>query len=242
MKTTNVFGIPFANLDIAEVASNIVDSCYDKKIIVTPNVDHIVRLQNPGDFRDVYMSSDLFLNDSRILKILSKLIGKPIDTLIPGSDLTKKIFDIIKDRKDIPIAIIGANKEAVSKLKAIYNINNITHYNPPMGFHTSEIEIEKCVSVCMESKAVICFLAVGSPKQELLAQKLRTESAPGCYLCIGASLLFLVGEEKRAPIFIQKIALEWLFRLMQSPRRLWKRYLKDGPKIFIIAIKEIFRS
>jgi N-acetylglucosaminyldiphosphoundecaprenol N-acetyl-beta-D-mannosaminyltransferase len=242
MKPFKVFGIPFLQVEIKEVVNSIINRQYDGKVIVTPNVDHVVRLENSIDFQKLYMTADVFLNDSRVLKGLSSLIGRPIGSLIPGSDLTEQLFESFKDRKDINISVIGAEDSVVERIKLKYNIDNIYHYNPPMGFHTSEAELQRCVELCKSARSDVCFLAVGSPKQEILASRLRAEEVSGCYLCIGASLLFLVGDEKRAPKFVQKLSLEWLFRLLQSPRRLARRYLIDGLRIFPILLREIFNK
>ncbi|MBE0363254.1 hypothetical protein PULV_a3880 [Pseudoalteromonas ulvae UL12] len=242
MSFTNVFDVAFSKFEIHSFTSEILKNKFNKKIIVTPNVDHIVRLNKDANFRDIYLAADIFVNDSRILKFLSKLIRKPINSLIPGSDLTAFLFDkIATEYKGVKVAVIGGEESVITKIKAKYQIHNIPHYNPPMGFHTDEAELQKCIDLCKSADADIIFLAVGSPKQEIVAARLRNENVNGCYLCIGASLLFLAGEEKRAPLFIQKIHCEWLFRLLQSPRRLAKRYLVDGLRIIPICIKEYFR-
>lgn len=239
MSKKTVFGIPFSNIGLGAAAQSILSGRYDGKIIVTPNVNHVSRLHEDSSFKKIYLASDVFLNDSRILGILSKLVRKPIKYLVPGSDLTAMLFDMLKNQTDTSIAIIGGNDEVLSDLKKIYGLKKISHYNPPMDFHLSELEMNKCLSVCREASASICFLAVGSPKQEFLADYLRSNGVKGCYLCIGASLLFLTGKEKRAPLFMRKLALEWLFRLLQSPRRLFKRYVFDMPKISKIFINEL---
>ena len=80
-----------------------------------------------------------------------------------------------------------------------------------------------------------CFLAIGSPQQEIIAQKLKGRGvARGLALCIGASIDFITGAEKRAPLWIRKSGFEWVFRLVQNPRRLAKRYLVRGPRIFLL--------
>jgi UDP-N-acetyl-D-mannosaminuronic acid transferase (WecB/TagA/CpsF family) len=77
-------------------------------------------------------------------------------------------------------------------------------------------------------------LAIGSPQQEIIAQRLKERGiARGLALCVGASINFLTGIEKRAPLWMREAGLEWLYRLTKNPRRLWKRYLVRGPKIFL---------
>ena len=239
---TNVFNIPFYNRTLICFADEIMRGDFEKKMIVTPNVDHIVRLESDKYFRENYLQSDVFVNDSRILRLISRIIGTSSLNLIPGSDLTAYLFEQMLSSCEHPkIAIIGADVSVIEKIKEKYNLDNVVHHNPPMGFHESEIEVQKCVDLCFSANAKIIFLAVGSPKQEILAKRLRDNSVPGCYLCIGASLLFLAGEERRAPLFIQKMHCEWLFRLLQNPRRLARRYLIDGLRIIPISIREFLK-
>jgi exopolysaccharide biosynthesis WecB/TagA/CpsF family protein len=103
-----------------------------------------------------------------------------------------------------------------------------------MGFINDPVAVEDCLSFIESASPFrFCFLAVGSPQQEAIAQALRARGAArGLALCIGASLNFITGLEKRAPLWMQKMALEWLYRLLQNPRRLARRYLIRGPRIF----------
>jgi exopolysaccharide biosynthesis WecB/TagA/CpsF family protein len=81
------------------------------------------------------------------------------------------------------------------------------------------------------------FIAVGSPQQEILARRIAEQSdASGCALCVGAGIDFVIGRQRRAPFIIQRMGLEWAHRLLQNPRRMWRRYLVDGPKILPLFI------
>ncbi|MFB9137080.1 WecB/TagA/CpsF family glycosyltransferase [Vibrio olivae] len=235
---TTVFGIRFFNIGLNSMADDILGGKYNQKMIVTPNVDHVIRYEKDRHFHDIYAKADVYLNDSRVLKLFSQAIGNPINSLVSGSDLTARLFEQLTSHQSISVAIIGASEEVVAKIAEIYPIAKLTHHNPPMGFDSDERQIDKCVAVCQQANADIVFLAVGSPKQEIVADRLRAQGVSGCYLCIGASLLFLAGEEKRAPEFVRRANCEWLFRLAQSPKRLAKRYLVDGWQIVPIVLKE----
>jgi exopolysaccharide biosynthesis WecB/TagA/CpsF family protein len=234
-----IFELNFFDVTIESMVESIIDGSCENKIVVTPNVDHVIRYHKDNEFRKIYSSSDIFLNDSRILRLMSKFTRNRLESLVPGSDLTAVIFDKISGENNIKIAVIGGSKEIISTIEEKYSISKIVHYNPPMGFHTDNNEMKKCVDVCKAAAADIVFLAVGSPKQEMVAKQLKEANVSGCYLCIGASLLFLAGEEKRAPEFVRKVNCEWLYRLLQNPKRLAKRYLIDGWGILPILIKEI---
>tara|TARA_R110002124_G_scaffold68695_2_gene185528 strand:- start:13529 stop:14266 length:738 start_codon:yes stop_codon:yes gene_type:complete len=206
--------------------------------VVTPNVDHIVRLNSNLDFKKLYQQADITVNDSRILNLLSKIAHVDIGDVIPGSDLTRKLIENLPCN-DYPISVIGASDETIKFVSDKYNLMYLHHYNPPMGFIDDAIEVNKCIDFVLNNPSKIIFICVGSPRQEILSMKLKAAGATGVALCVGASFLFLSGEEKRAPNIIQKLSLEWLFRLLQSPKRLFKRYIVDGVKIVPIFLKYI---
>jgi exopolysaccharide biosynthesis WecB/TagA/CpsF family protein len=195
--------------------------------VITPNIDHLVRLveSNGSDgLQKIYNNAALNLCDSRVLEKLLKLKGLHVNEVIPGSTLTKKIFDGVLN-KESKVLIIGADFNVLDDLREKYNEFNIQHYNPPMGFIDNTGEVEITLEVIKKSTANFIFLAIGSPRQEILAGLIKDRNLiDGVVLCIGASILFLTGAEKRAPYLIQKMHLEWAYRMLQDPKRLVKRY------------------
>jgi exopolysaccharide biosynthesis WecB/TagA/CpsF family protein len=108
-----------------------------------------------------------------------------------------------------------------------------------MGFIKSGAEVTKCVDFVVNTQAPLVFLAVGMPQQEFLAQHIANHpQARGVGLCIGASIDFLTGSQRRAPLWVQKAGLEWLHRLLSNPRRLASRYLIECPRIFYLICME----
>jgi exopolysaccharide biosynthesis WecB/TagA/CpsF family protein len=132
--------------------------------------------------------------------------------------------------------MVGGSAEQAQELRARFGLKALRHIDPPMNFIRDEVAVESCLRAIEESSPFrFCFLAIGSPQQEIIAQKLKERGvARGLALCIGASINFITGAERRAPLWIRKSGLEWLFRLVQSPRRLAKRYLLRGPRIFLL--------
>ncbi|NNC38190.1 MAG: glycosyltransferase [Acidimicrobiales bacterium] len=211
------------------------------RYIVTPNVDHLVRLNKEPDlYGPLYKGSWLSVCDSRILELLAKFTGIPLKA-VPGSDLTAQLFDnVIK--KDEPINVIGGDEDVITKVKERYGLTALNHCQPPMGLRHNPDEVVKCAEFIANNPARYTFICVGSPQQEMVAMaaKQRGDCA-GLGLCVGASLDFLAGKVKRAPKWMQFMRTEWLYRLLSEPRRLWKRYLVDGPRIFAIWAKWIFK-
>ena len=210
------------------------------RFIVTPNVDHLVRVsKEPDVFNPLYEASWLSVCDSRILELLAKFSGIPLKA-VPGSDLTQQLFDNVIT-KDDPITVIGADKEIIETVKSLYGLDKINHYEPPFGLRHKPDEVAKTAEFIAKNPARYVFICVGSPQQEMVAKAcLDRGDCVGLGLCVGASLDFLSGRTKRAPKWMQNARIEWLHRLASEPKRLWKRYLIDGPKIFWLWIKWSF--
>jgi exopolysaccharide biosynthesis WecB/TagA/CpsF family protein len=201
--------------------------------VVTPNVDHLIRYHDEASFRSQYADAAYVLLDSRFLSYVFR-ISKAIHIRVcPGSDLTAELFARIIGCDD-RIVLIGGSDEQARALARRYGLNSLRHYNPPMGFIRDPREVERCVEfIEAASPFRFCFLALGAPQQEVVAQRLKARgSAKGMALCIGASINFLTGVERRAPLWMQRIGMEWLYRLCQDPARLAQRYLIRGPRVF----------
>lgn len=234
--TTDFLGLNFQRADQKAILEDIAARHQSEPFsyVLTPNVDHVVRLQHSrSDLWPAYRHAWLTLCDSRILARLARKSGLKLP-IVTGSDLTAAMFrDVIRpaDR----IAILGGSEEAVDQLRRAYGLTDVVHHNPPMGFITDDVAVVQATDFLIEAKARYSFLAVGSPQQEILACRVeRSGKATGIGLCVGASLEFLTGAQVRAPRFVQRLSLEWLFRLVSQPGRLWRRYLIDGPMIFQI--------
>jgi exopolysaccharide biosynthesis WecB/TagA/CpsF family protein len=201
--------------------------------VVTPNVDHLVRFYEDPTFRDHYRKADYVLLDSRFAARALRLIKGVKLRVCTGSDLTAALFSRVVTSSD-RVVLIGGSREQASIIRMLYGLTNVHHHNPPMGFTDDPKAVEECLQFIEEQSPFrFCFLAVGSPQQEALAALLQTRGvARGLALCVGASLNFITGNEKRAPQWMQEMAFEWLYRLVQDPRRLATRYLWRGPRFF----------
>jgi N-acetylglucosaminyldiphosphoundecaprenol N-acetyl-beta-D-mannosaminyltransferase len=238
-----LYGMPFHDLAPDEALALILerDPSASFAYVVTPNVDHVVRLhRSPHEVRRYYQDAWLSLCDSAVLAFLSLTAGRRLQ-LVAGSDLVEALFARL-DPTD-RLLVIGCEPSAISALEQRYGLRDIAHHNPAMGFADDPAELQACVDFAVSHPARFVFLAVGSPRQEMLAQRLRQSGAVrGIGLCVGSSLRFLAGDERRAPRALRGSGFEWLFRLVHDPRRLWRRYLVDGPVIFRIAAREALAS
>src|SRR5665213_185835 len=212
--------------------------CESFGYVVTPNVDHLIRFYDDAQFRALYEDAAYVLLDSRFLaRWLAIARGQHV-RVCPGSDLTLQLMSSTVSPED-RIVVVGAEAAQAHRLSQQFNLRQLIHIDPPMGFINDTSELERCLQqIEAVSPFRYCFLAIGSPQQEVLARHLKARHrARGLALCIGASINFLTGAERRAPRWMQRLALEWLFRLMQDPGRLGRRYLVRGPRIFQILPK-----
>lgn len=231
-------GVGFDLMTMDEVLSQLAEvspaSAYG--YVVTPNVDHVVRLDEAAELRPLYAGADLSLCDSRIIAHLARSKGLSLP-LVPGSDLTMRLFsDVIKAGDHI--AIIGGDSDMVADLGKHFPGVVLLHYEPPMGLRRNEAARAEAARFIAEARARFTFIAVGSPQQEMIAAAVRSfPQATGMALCIGASLDFITERQRRAPKIMQKLSLEWVHRLASDPKRMWRRYLVEGPRIFLMAAR-----
>jgi exopolysaccharide biosynthesis WecB/TagA/CpsF family protein len=201
--------------------------------VVTPNIDHVIRLHDDAEFRALYADAAYVLLDSRLLAYILRLIYGMHPEVCTGSDLTARLFTEII-RPDDAIVLIGSSERQAAQLRERFGLKQLRHYNPPMGFIKDPTAVEECLRFVEANNPFrFCLIAVGTPQGEALARQLKARGrAKGLTFCIGASINFLTGTERRAPYWMRSCGLEWLFRLALSPRRLAGRYLLRGPRIF----------
>ncbi len=201
--------------------------------VVTPNVDHVVRL-NRDDFRHARLYERAWLStcDSRILAGLARLTGTSLP-VVAGCDVVQDLLDHVIS-PDEPVTIIGCEDEVISALRRRYGLSRIAHHYPPFGFMNRPKQVDAAVDFVLANPSRFVFLAVGSPRQELLADRIAaTGQAVGTGLCVGVALHVAAGVRSRGPVWARRLGLEWAARLAQEPGRLWRRYLIDGPSVFV---------
>lgn len=239
MKSYDFLGTTFMPLTLGQTQEHVAARApqAEFKYVVTPNVDHIVRLwKQTATYKPLYNGAWLSVCDSRILEVLAKLSGIPLSP-VPGSDLTAALFQH-EIKPDEPVNVIGADKEIIDILRRDFGLTKLNHHEPPWGLKNKPDDIAACAEFVAKNPARFTFIVVGSPQQEMVAQACEARGdCTGIGLCVGASLEFLTGRVKRAPKWMQNARIEWLHRLASEPKRLWKRYLLDGPKIFLIWLR-----
>jgi exopolysaccharide biosynthesis WecB/TagA/CpsF family protein len=227
-----LLGVRFDALDLVDALSLLAarDPAAPFAYVVTPNADHWIRLQDQPALRPLYEAAWLSLCDSRILRLLAARRGVALE-LAPGSDLTQRLFDEVIG-PETPVTVIGGTAAVVETLRARYRLARLAHHNPPMGFIRDPAAVAETVDFVRAHPAQFVFLCVGSPQQEKLAAAIvAAGGVTGIGLCVGAAAEFVAGVKQRAPDWVQRANLEWLHRLGSEPRRLWRRYLLEAPRL-----------
>ncbi|WP_035668036.1 WecB/TagA/CpsF family glycosyltransferase [Flavobacterium sp. 83] len=239
MKKINILNINLHSLKLSELLNNL-----KKGIIITPNVDHLVKLQKDREFYEIYQKADWVICDSNILALGAKFLGNPIKEVIPGSSLLPAYCEFHKNNNDVKIFLLGA-KTGVADL-AMNKINFRTGrdvvvgaHSPSFGFEKNETECERIIDLINKTDATVLVVGVGAPKQEKWIYKYKDRFQNiKLFMALGATIDFEAGRVKRAPKIFQKTGMEWLYRLLQEPKRLWKRYLIDDLPFFYFILKQ----
>ena len=236
-------GAPFDSVDSDEVLALIDAARADGtfKYIVTPNVDHVVRLSAQPELDSHYETAWLTLCDSRPIAFLAKAASVDLP-LVTGSDLTVRLFEHVIREGD-GIALIAPNEAVIAVMREKYPHLRLRSYVPPLGVSENPEEIARCVEFVLREQADFVFLAIGCPQSEKIAYALsKVEHATGLCLCIGASLEFMTGMKKRAPYWMNRVGIEWLHRLASDPKRLWRRYVFALMPFGRLVVKEFGQS
>lgn len=241
MKTVNLLNVSIDNLSITELFEKL--DC-EGGVVFTPNVDHLIKLQYDRDFYEAYNKSNYRVCDSQILIYASHFLGTPIKEKISGSDLFPAFYMYHKDNDKIKIFLLGA-AEGVAR-KAQEKINQkigreivVAAHSPSFGFENNEEECEKIIDAINKSGATVLAIGVGAPKQEKWLVKYKSKlTNVKIFLAVGATIDFEAGCKARAPKWMSEVGIEWVYRLLSEPRRLWKRYLIEGLPFFRLIIEQ----
>lgn len=209
--------------------------------VFTPNIDHVVNVEDDAAFAEAYARASLSIADGMPIVWASKLLGTPLPERVAGSDLVGPLLELA-GRRGWRVYFLGAGPGVAIKAAAIAKQRwntTVVGTDDPMVNLADDAQIDRIAAQLLEAKADLILMAFGAPKQELLIARIAERVRPAVLLGIGASLDFIAGTIKRAPAVMRKTGFEWLYRLAQEPRRLWRRYLINDPRFVVIVLKMI---
>lgn len=239
---THFLGLDFVDASYPELAAELdrLTRSDSLSLVLTAKVDHIVVLNRNSEdeiasrFRRAYSSAPIVTCDSRVLQALAWFRGVSLGVLT-GADLTAFLFEEgwMDDRK---VAVIGGDGSMLADLAARYPAVVLAQHIPPMGVLNDPLAVALIEDFIERGRFDYVLFAIGTPRSEIIAYQcvLKMRNG-GVVMSIGASIEFLLGRKPRAPQFLRFLRMEWAFRLLTEPRRLWRRYLVSGPRIFLIV-------
>jgi N-acetylglucosaminyldiphosphoundecaprenol N-acetyl-beta-D-mannosaminyltransferase len=247
VNTVELFDIPFSNVAFDELCACVDDRIESREpgYITTPNVDHICRFHRHEAFREAYLGAWLIVVDGAPVIWASRALGVPLKRKLSGSDLVVLLSEHAA-RRGYSVYLFGAAEgvaeEAAANLRRQFaGLNIVGVYSPPLGFYNDEEMNAAVIHRICDAAPDICFVALGAPQQELWMHKHCRACGVPVMLGIGGGFDFVSGRVRRAPVWMQNAGLEWVWRLCQEPRRLWRRYLVDDAYIVVLFARELWR-
>lgn len=237
-----MFNCIIDNLTMDETINLIVNSIRNKKFIVREdlNAAKVVWLKKDKQLFDAIKNADIINADGQSIVLASKLLGTPLKERITGIDLMENLVHVAHNEK-LKIFFFGAKEEVIKgvieKYSDMYNSDIIAGYRN--GYYQKEEE-ENIVQQIAKSKADILFVGMGSPTKEMFIDSHRKELNTPFIMGVGGSFDVVAGKVERAPLWMQKYGLEWFYRFLQEPRRMWKRYLYTNSMFLWLVFKEKF--
>lgn len=244
-RRVRLFGFDVDPLRMPEAVARLLDWIDDDdrrcRYVVTPNVDHAILFQENAGLRQAYADAELVLVDGMPVLLAAKLLQRGIPERVAGSDLVPALFDAASRRfcgdcttaHQLRVYLLGAapgvGQRAAANIEDRWpGVQIIGCDSPAIGFEKRPEESDVILNRIAAAEADVLIVGLGAPKQELWVQAHRHRIAAPVALCVGATIDFLAGERKRAPMWMRRIGIEWLHRMMTEPRRLAKRYLRDA--------------
>jgi N-acetylglucosaminyldiphosphoundecaprenol N-acetyl-beta-D-mannosaminyltransferase len=199
-------------------------------IVFTSNVDHLVNLQKDREFYYAYRHADYVLLDSQILFFLYALVGKRFREKISGVDFFPEFCRYHTANEGVKVFLLGGLDDSVHK--AAEKLNGtigreiiVGSYSAKKGFEGDKDECAKIVEIIARSGATVLAVGVGSPRQEKWIYNYQSQlPSVKLFFAVGGTFDVISGKRRRAPYIMQQLGIEWLFRIFQDPRRLFKRY------------------
>jgi len=213
--------------------------------VVVANVFSVVLSEKDKEFCNVCKNAEITIADGQPIVFFSRYFGHKLPERIAGPDFMWR-FSKVCAQKGFKMFLLGGVEPFLTNLKnnlekSFKEIKIVGKYSPPFGIWTEE-ETEKMISLINHSGAEVLWLGVSTPKQDkwiqLVKHRLKTKVA----IAVGAAFDFHSGKTNRAPVWIQKIGFEWFHRLLQDPKRLWKRYLIGNFEFVLIIIRQFLEN
>jgi len=243
MKRIEFLGSPMDSAGMEETVSYIANRIEKKEFLqhVVVNVAKLVNMQKDTQLAESVKACDLINIDGMGVVIGARFMGHDIPERVAGVDLFHNLLDMSAE-KGFPVFLLGAEEEIVSKTVEKVNEQhkgiNVVGYHHGYFWDDEEAVVEKIKA----SGARLLFVAITSPKKENFINKWQDQLGVDFVMGVGGTFDVVAGKVKRAPVWMQNYGLEWFYRVMQEPGRMWKRYAETNSKFAWLLLKEKFKS
>ncbi|WP_176365091.1 WecB/TagA/CpsF family glycosyltransferase [Pseudoalteromonas ulvae] len=240
----SILGLPFdqlSNVDTIDFINGVLEKKYEHAFYRADlNVNTIIEAQHSGLIRDFIECADIVNIDGMGIILACKLFSIQPPERVTGVDL---FYDLLKlsDIKKYKVYFLGATQETIDILnqKVMMEFPNVTIAGSKNGYFNNDFD--SVIAEINECEPDLLFIGMKSPEKEILAYKYKELLKVKMIVGVGGTFDVYTGKVKRAPIWIQNIGFEWLYRVYQEPRRMWKRYLTSNTKFLILLIKGLLK-
>ena len=243
MDKISIFNCPISNISLKETV-DIIEIAIKNNSRITHcciNAAKIVNMKKNSKLSNSIKECDIISADGQAIVWASKILNSPLKERVSGIDLMNTLIDLSNKNK-YKIFFLGATDDTITKLinkiQNIYGDKIIAGWNH--GYFEESVE-EKLINKINRSNPDILFVGISSPKKEIFLNKYKNKLNVSFIMGVGGSFDVFVGKVKRAPIWMQKVGLEWFYRLTQEPRKMWKRYLVTNTVFIYTLIKEKYK-
>jgi N-acetylglucosaminyldiphosphoundecaprenol N-acetyl-beta-D-mannosaminyltransferase len=240
LRTERLFGVPFTVGTLEDIRDHLLSelTAGHRRLVITANTDHVVRLHRHPEHLEAYLAADLVLADGMPVVWGSRVVGAALPERVAGVDLMDELFQAFSAHGG-SVYLLGSTDQVLSGAKAVLREGypGIRLAGVHHGYFGPDEE-DEIVQAINASGADALFVGMGSPRQERWAAAHVRSLEPRMVVCVGGSLDVLAGLRSRAPRWMQRSGLEWSYRLLQEPGRLWKRYLIEDAAFLPILMRE----
>lgn len=240
MERVEILGVEIDNLTRTEALERVRAMLRSRRPhqIITPAIEQIILTRRDPQFHEIVRQADLVVPDGMPVVFASRWSGAPLVERITGVDLVPDLCRLAAEESGSVFLLggePGVAEEAAQRLReSVPGLRIAGTYCPPYGFERNETEARKAVAAVRNARPDILFVALGCPKQEKWIHRHRNELGATVMIGVGGAFNFITGREKRAPVWLQNLGLEGIYRLFQRPRDIWKRIIINAPYFFLL--------
>jgi len=243
MSRIDFLGSPMDNLTMKEsvdiIETNVANDVFLQHVVV--NVAKLVHMQTDKVLADSVKACDMINIDGMGVVLGARFCGHKVSERVAGVDLFHELL-AMSAKRDFPVFLLGAEEAVVDKTAA--TVKKLYPELTLAGYHHGYFwdDEEAIVKMIKDSGAKLLFVAITSPKKENFINKWQDQLGVNFVMGVGGTFDVVAGKVKRAPVWMQNYGLEWFYRIVQEPRRMWKRYLVTNSKFLFLLLKEKFKG